>query len=123
MSSLAKLIFGEGPSVQNTLHEANRKLDQIMSQLIALQAEVSRNTTVTTSALALIKGLKEKLDAAIGDDDALKALSAELAVNDQLLAAAVAENTIADAPPADEAIPESPAVRPPPSAESEATAA
>lgn len=69
----------------------NQKL--IMASLDTLTAEVARNTTVEKSALALIQGLKAQLDAAGTDPVALKALSDQLAANDDDLAAAVAANT------------------------------
>lgn len=65
-----------------------------MSQeLDDLQAEVHRNTDVTQSALVLIRGLKDRLDAAGTDPVKLAALRSELAANDQALADAVAANT------------------------------
>ena len=60
-----------------------------------LKAKVAANTTVIGSAIALLQGLKAKLDEAIASNDpaALKALSDELAATDQSLADAVAANT------------------------------
>ena len=58
-----------------------------------LQKEVSENASVMDSAATLLKGLKTRLDAAIGDEAALKQLSADLDTNSNALAAAVAENT------------------------------
>lgn len=72
-----------------------------MADLTALQAEVANNTTVETSAVTLLQGLKAALDAAGTDPVALKALSDTLGANDTALAAAVAANTpAAPVPPA-----------------------
>ena len=65
-----------------------------MSQeLDALIAEVARNTTVEKSALAAIQGLAAKLTEAGNDPVKLAKLRADLAANDDELAAAVAANT------------------------------
>ena len=74
------------------------KLEKIMSALTDLQTEVAENKTVMGSAVALLEGLKAKLDEAIasGDPAALQALSAELDANTNALANAVSANTPAD---------------------------
>ncbi len=66
-----------------------------MSALTTLQTEVAENKEVMSSAVVLLKGLKDKLDEAIasGDPAALKALSDELDANTNALAAAVTANT------------------------------
>jgi len=63
-----------------------------------LTAQVTANSTVIGSALALIRGFSAQLDAAIaaaraGDDQALDQLSASLKSDDDALAAAVEANT------------------------------
>lgn len=67
----------------------------IMATLADLQTKVTNNTTVISSALTLIQGLKAQLDAAIASNDpaALQALSDQLDSADSSLAAAVAANT------------------------------
>lgn len=80
------------------LAHINRKIDKLMALLDALQLEVERNTTVEQSAVVLLKGLKEKLDAAGTDPVKLKALSTQLGQNTDDLAAGVAANTPADVP-------------------------
>lgn len=60
-----------------------------------LKTQVAANTSVTGSALVLIKGLADKLAAAGTDPAALAALAAELKTSDEALAAAVAANTVA----------------------------
>ena len=73
----------------------------VAGELDALRAEVARNTTVDESAIALLRGLKAKLDAAIavGDPAAIQALATELAAKTDLLAAAVVENTPSEPTP------------------------
>lgn len=70
-----------------------------MAALDELTAEVEENSTVIGSAVALIQGLKEKLDAAGTDPIKLKALSDQLDSNSKALAAAVAANTPSEEPP------------------------
>lgn len=91
-----------------------RKLDEILTlvkalvaqgaemagELAQLQQEVAENATVIDSAIVLIRGIKEALDAAKTDPAALAALSAALDAKEQELAAAIAENTPAEEPPA-----------------------
>lgn len=64
-------------------------------ELAALQTEVAETKTLIDSAVALIVGLKTKLDEAIasGDPQALVALSAELDAKQAELAAAIVANT------------------------------
>jgi outer membrane murein-binding lipoprotein Lpp len=63
-----------------------------------LAAKVAANTVVVDSAVELLNGLKERLDAAIasGDPAELEALSASLGADTAELAAAVAANTPAE---------------------------
>ena len=72
-----------------------------MAKLDGLRAQIAQLKTVETSAVALLVGLKEKLDAAIAADDdgqALDELSAELGATTADLAAAVSANTPAQPP-------------------------
>lgn len=68
------------------------------NELDDLKTSVAKNTTVIGSAITLLKGLKDKLDAAGTDPVALKALSAELGAQDTALADAITANTPAEAP-------------------------
>lgn len=70
-------------------------LEAIMLDLSELKSKVEANTAVTESAITLLAGLKEKLDAAIASEDpaALKALSDQLGAETDKLAAAVTANT------------------------------
>lgn len=69
---------------------------KIMTDLTDLTREVSETKTVQESAVALLQGLKAKLDAAGTDPVALKALSDSLNDSTESLAAAVSENTPAE---------------------------
>lgn len=65
----------------------------IMTDLTQLQAAVQKDTDVDTSAMTLLKGLKDALDAAGTDPVALKSLSDQLGSNSQALADAITANT------------------------------
>lgn len=67
-----------------------------MALLDELTVEVSEVTEVVASAITLIEGLKDKLDAAGTDPVKLKALSDQLHEQRKALAAAVAANTPAE---------------------------
>jgi len=81
--------------VQTTLNHIDGRITLMAGELDALKAQVARNTEVEESAILLLNGLKEKLDAAIaaGDPAALQALSDALGAETDKLAAAVAANT------------------------------
>lgn len=74
---------------------AQREARHMAGELAVLTQEVAEIKTVAASAVALLNGLKAKLDEAIasGDPAALTALSAELDSAGNDLAAAVAANT------------------------------
>jgi hypothetical protein len=111
-----KLSIGLDPSLCSLLHEGLNKsaldrIEQTLQQILlkenamsqeldALITEVARNTTVEKSALAAIQGLSAKLTAAGNDPVKLAQLRADLAANDDELAAAVTANTPAATPPA-----------------------
>jgi hypothetical protein len=89
------------------LTRVEQKLDAIAAQektqmdaITALQAEVARNTTVEKSALTLIQGLHDQIVAAGTDPAALKAITDQLAANDDELVAAIVRNTPAAQPEA-----------------------
>jgi len=69
--------------------------EQIMATLADLQAAVASESTVVTSAITLLQGLKAQLDAAIATNNpaALQALSDNIAAQTTALAAAVTANT------------------------------
>lgn len=66
------------------------------NELDLLKERVTASGDATDSAVLLLKGLKEKLDAAGTDPVALKALSDALGANTDELAAAILENTPAE---------------------------
>lgn len=78
----------------------NKKVDQIMADLTALQASVAAEDTVIASAETLLQGLSAALTAAGTDPAALAALKADIDNQTSALAAAVAANTPASTPPA-----------------------
>lgn len=65
------------------------------NELVTLQGQVEKNTSVIESAVILIQGIKAALDTAIasGNPQALVDLSTTLGTEDDKLAAAVAVNT------------------------------
>ena len=65
------------------------------NELADLQAKVTASGDATDAAVILLKGLKDKLDAAIasGSPAALQALSDSLGTNTDELAAAILVNT------------------------------
>jgi hypothetical protein len=86
--------------IEATLARIENKLDVAilqektnMAAIDDLTAEVTRNTTVEGSALALIQGFAAQLAAAGTDPVKLQALQTTLKANDDQLAAAVAANT------------------------------
>lgn len=81
------------------LDRIEKKLDKMANELEVLTAEVAETKTVMGSAVVLLQGLKQKLDEAGTDATKLKALSAELDVNTNDLAAAITANTPAEPQP------------------------
>jgi ABC-type transporter Mla MlaB component len=104
--------------IENALATLNEKEQQMNVELDTLTEKVAAVEAVDQSAVALLAGLKEKLDEAIAalaaanpgiDAGVLTALSARLDAQTQSLAAAIVANTPAapavepapvDAPPA-----------------------
>lgn len=82
-------------AILNALDKLYGKVNFMAGELDALKAAVAHNTDVEESAIALLQGLKAKLDAAIaaGDPAALQALSDTLGAETDKLAAAVTANT------------------------------
>lgn len=81
--------------IEKSLETLHRKADKMAGELDALKAAVQRNTDVEESAIVLLKGLKDKLDAAIasGNPADLQALSDALGAESTKLADAVTQNT------------------------------
>jgi len=75
------------------LNSINTKINQMANELQTLQQEVAENNTVMQSAIALLQGLKQRLDEAGTDPAALAQLSADLDANTNALAEAVTANT------------------------------
>ncbi len=67
--------------------------EKIMATLDQLLIDVRENSDAVDSAVVLLKGLKEKLDAAGTDPVKLKELSAAIDAQTAKLAAAVVEST------------------------------
>lgn len=102
------MIFTRG-DVRRLFRRFMERMDDMAAELDNLRAEVARNADVTQSAVALIQGLKTKLDEAIasGDMSQVQALSDQLGQQDVALASAVQQNT--PPAPAPQAGPRSPA--------------
>ncbi len=75
------------------LNRIERKLKVMGQEMDDLTTEVTNNTSVEKSALALIQGFAAQLAAAGSDPAKLKALRDSLKANDDELAAAVVANT------------------------------
>jgi len=87
-------VHGDGTEkILEKLDLLNTKIEKVMTDLTALTAQVTANSTVIDSAIALIQGIKAQLDAAGTDAVALKALSDSLGAKDQQLADAITANT------------------------------
>ena len=69
------------------------KQEQAMTDLTALTAEVTRNTEVDQSAIALLTGLAAQIEALKTDPIALQALADTMKGSSDALAAAVVANT------------------------------
>lgn len=79
--------------IHTLLQTIIKNQNQMTNELETLTTEVEETKTVVDSAIVLIKGLKEKLDAAGTDPAKLKALSDSLDTKTNELAEAVAANT------------------------------
>jgi hypothetical protein len=79
--------------------QASREREVTMSvEMDALQAAVTRNTTLDGSMIELLNGIAAQLLATAGDRAAALALAGELNAKSDALAAAVAANTPATPP-------------------------
>ena len=86
--------------IYNRLESIDRKLTELLAQgrkimadLTVLQAQVTANSTVIDSAIALIQGLAARIEELKTDPVALQALADELRTKDDQLSAAVVANT------------------------------
>lgn len=73
--------------------------EKIMADLTQLQADVAAETTVTQSAITLLQGLKQQLEAAGTDPQKLADLSASIEANTKALSDAITSNTPAATAP------------------------
>lgn len=87
--------FDPTPQALELLTSILKKVIHMAGELDALKAAVQRNSDVEDSAIVLLKGLKDALDAAIasGDPAALTALSDSIGSKADELGAAVVANT------------------------------
>jgi hypothetical protein len=69
------------------------EIKKMSAQLDALKAAVAQNAEVDASAIALIQGIAQQLQAIKDDPAAIQALADELMAKNAALAAAVTENT------------------------------
>lgn len=75
------------------LKEVQRKEAEIMATIEELEQQIRESIAVEQSAVLLIQGFKERLEAAGTDPEKLAQLKADLDASEQNLAAAVAANT------------------------------
>lgn len=73
-------------------------MEKIMAELDDLKAEIARNTSVSQSAVLLLQGVTQKIEAAKTDPNAIQQLVNELRSNTDSLAQAVAQSTPAEQP-------------------------
>ena len=77
------------------LQHSLKVLEEFMSQLDALKDAVRANNDVTKSAVTLLRGLRERLEAVESPED-LTEVIAEINRDTEELADAVTKNTVAD---------------------------
>lgn len=98
--SLDPVIQVQLNRIEALLVNLTAKENKEMADLSSLTAEVQRMSTVVTSTVALIRGLKAEIAAAGTDPAKLQALQDMLVSSEAELAAAVADGTVAAAEPA-----------------------
>jgi hypothetical protein len=91
-SRIDEILLAIGKQTRQ-LYKLTEEEKQMALDLSGLTVEVTNNTDVVGSALALIQGLADELTAAAGDPAAVAALADTLRANNQALADAVAANT------------------------------
>ena len=75
------------------LEEVKGKEDKLMATIAELEQQIRESVAVEQSAVLLIQGFKERLEAAGVDPEKLAQLAADLDASEKNLAAAVAANT------------------------------
>lgn len=90
---LLYIVLRKLDAIQLKLNLINKKENIEMADLTKLTSDVAANRSAVDSAVTLLKGLKDALDAAGTDPVALAALSASLETETSDLAAAVVANT------------------------------
>jgi ABC-type transporter Mla MlaB component len=86
-------LFARLDQIDSKLASLIQQGTQTMADLTALTAEVSRNTEVDQSAIALLTGLAAQIEALKTDPIALQTLADQLKGSSDALAAAVVANT------------------------------
>ena len=89
---LDEILAGQA-RIESDLAVIFTKQEQAMTDLTALTAEVTRNTEVDQSAIALLTGLAAQIEALKTDPIALQALADTMKGSSDALAAAVVANT------------------------------
>ena len=81
--------------LQLLINQLHSKVDHMSKELDELKVQVTALETVEDSAIALLEGLKKRLDEllATSDIEGIKALSAEIGADTSKLADAVKANT------------------------------
>jgi len=102
-------IYNEILALKEITNKLSQEMETIMLDLTALQASVAENNDVVESAVVLIQTLVDELSAAAGNQEAIDAIVAQLDAQTDVLAAAVAANTVADPTPVEEPVVEEPA--------------
>jgi hypothetical protein len=87
--------FDPAPQVLTLLTQILTGVTKMSTELDTLTAAVQKNSDAEDSAIVLLQGLKTALDAAIasGNPQALVALSAQIGIKTDALAAAIVANT------------------------------
>lgn len=97
---LAIIAFKQPPQL-DVIERINQLETKMAGALDRLETEVAETTTVIDSAIVLLKGLKDALDAAIasGNMSRVSAVADTLDAQTNALAAAVVANTPTSPPP------------------------
>jgi ABC-type transporter Mla subunit MlaD len=95
-------IYDEIKKLQAQLTTQSQLLEALMLDLNTLTTAVAENNDVVESAVVLINTLVEELRAAAGNQAAIDAIVTQLDAQTDVLAAAVAANTVADPAPVEE---------------------
>jgi hypothetical protein len=98
---LLVMILTRPPSDHNIIQRINQLETKMAGELDRLEAEVAENSSAIDSAITLLKGLKDALDAAIasGNMSRVSAVADALDAKTAALAQAVVANTPANPTP------------------------